>query len=131
HWTAKLGIVLFSILAYGFIGYINRSPDKEALPDPQAMQDAFVAPPLPAQFDIGGVPLRFDPPAGYCLYPAPRMQAIVAQQTKLNSDNAIHTVFGRCSQLLDAADDQARIHDYGMLMTPRPQLAQHIGRPEL
>jgi hypothetical protein len=131
HWTAKLGIVLFSVLAYGFIGYINRSADQAAPPDPQAMQDAAVSPSLPAQFDVGGVQLRFDPPVGYCLYPAPRMQAIVAQQSKLNADNAIHTVFGSCSQLRDAADDQARIHDYGMLMTPRPQLGQQIGRPEL
>lgn len=130
-WSAKVGIMLFSSLAYGFLGYINRSPDQEAPPDPQTMQDAFVPPREAAQFDVGGVQLRFDPPAGYCLYPATRLQSIVAQQAKLNSDNVIHTAFGSCSQLHEAADDEARIRDYGMLLTPKPQLAQPIGKPEL
>jgi hypothetical protein len=131
HWSVKAGIILLSITAYGFLGYSNRSVDKDvAAADADANQAAFV-PPLSAQFDVGGVSLRFDPPAGYCLYPAPLMQSIVVQQGKINPDNVVHTAFGNCGQLRAAADNQARIQDFGMLMTPRAQLEQHIGQPEL
>jgi hypothetical protein len=131
HWSAKVGIVLLSIAAYGFLGYSNRPVDKDAaVADADANQAAFV-PPLSAQFDVGGVGLRFDPPAGYCLYPGPLMQSIVTQQGQINPDNVVHTAFGSCGQLRAAADNQARIRDFGMLMTPRLQLEQRIGSSEL
>ena len=75
--------------------------------------------------------MRFDPPAGYCLYPAPLMQSIITQQGRINPDNQIHTAFGDCKELRAAAENQTRIQDFGMLMTPRAQLDQHVGKPEL
>ncbi len=131
HWSVKAGIVLVSIAAYGFLGYSNRPADKDAAEADAAANQAAFVPPLSAQFDVGGVALRFDPPAGYCLYPAPLMESITLQQGKLNPDNVIHTAFGNCGQLRAAADNQARIQDYGMLMTPKAQLAQRVGPAEL
>src|SRR5579863_9218461 len=91
HWSVKAAIILATILAYGYIGYSSRPADKA---NPQADADehqaAFV-PPLSAQFDIGGVGLRFGPPAGYCLYPAPLMQSVIMRQGQINPDNVVHT----------------------------------------
>lgn len=131
HWSLKVAIILLSILAYGFLGYANRSADQAAQQNDAAANQAAFVPPLAAQFDVGGVSLRFNPPGGYCLYPDPLMQSVVAQQGKLNPDNVIHTAFGSCSQLRAAAESQARIQDYGMLMTPRAQIEEHVGRSEL
>jgi hypothetical protein len=126
-----VAIILVSILGYGYLGYISRSPDLGPAPvDPSADQAALV-PPLTAQFDVGGVSLRFDPPAGYCVYPAPLMQSIIIQQGKINPDNVVHTAFGNCGQLRATAEGQARIQDFGMLMTPKAQLEQQVGPPEL
>ena len=131
HWSLMVAIILVSILGYGYLGYISRSPDiGPAAVDPSADQTAAV-PPLSAQFDVGGVSLRFDPPAGYCLYPAPLMQSIIIQQGKINPDNVVHTAFGICGQLRATAESQARIQDFGMLMTPKAQLEQQVGPPEL
>jgi hypothetical protein len=131
HWSVGALIIALSIAAYGFLGYSNRSVDKDAQSSDVDVNQAAFVPPLSAQFDVGGVALRFDPPAGYCLYPAPLMQSVVAQQDKINPDNVIHTAFGSCGQLRAAAENQARIRDYGMLMTPQAQLEQRIGKPEL
>jgi hypothetical protein len=131
HWSLMVAIILVSILGYGYLGYISRSPDLGPAPvDPSADQAALV-PPLTAQFDVGGVSLRFDPPAGYCVYPAPLMQSIIIQQGKINPDNVVHTAFGNCGQLRATAEGQARIQDFGMLMTPKAQLEQQVGPPEL
>lgn len=131
HWSVKAAIIVLSIAAYGYLGYSNRSLDKEAPPPVAETAPAALAPPPQAQFDVGGVALRFDPPAGYCLYPDSMLQTVVAQQGKINPDNVVHTVFGNCDQLREAAAKQARIRDYGMLMTPRAQLAQPMDKPEL
>jgi hypothetical protein len=131
HWSVGAMIIALSIAAYGFLGYSNRSADKDTQSsDVDANQAAFV-PPLSAQFDVGGVALRFDPPVGYCLYPAPLMQSVIVQQGKVNPDNVVHTAFGNCAQLRATAETQARIQDFGMLMTPKPQLEQAIGKAEL
>lgn len=131
HWSIKAGIVLLSIAAYGYLGYANRTLDKTPAPTDIDTAQAAFTPPLSAQFDVGGVGLRFDPPADYCLYPAPLMQSIVVQQGKINADNVVHTVFGKCDQLRDLAVNQARIRDFGMLMTPKAQLTQTIDKPAL
>lgn len=131
HWAAKVAILAVAILGYGYVGYTYHAAETEAPPPDAAASQAAFVPPVSAQFDIGGAALRFDPPAGYCLYPAPLMQSIIAQQGKINPDNQIHTAFGDCKELRAAAENQARIQDFGMLMTPRAQLEQHVGKPEL
>ena len=131
HWAAKLAIVALAVLGYGYVGYTYHAAETTAPPPNPAESQAAFVPPLSTQFDVGGVALHFDPPAGYCLYPAPLMQSIIAQQGQINPDNQIHTAFGDCKQLRAAAENQARIQDFGMLMTPKAQLEQRIGKPEL
>lgn len=131
HWAVKTAIVLLSIGAYGYLGYANRPLEA---PAPTAVIDAtpadFTEP--TAQFTVGGVGLSFAPPAGYCLYPPALLGTVVAQQAKINPDNVIHTVFASCDQLRDAAGgSKPRIRDFGMLMTPKAQLAERIGPAEL
>ena len=132
HWSVKLAILALSVFAYGFLGYSNRpAPVDTVAVTPDTNNMAADVAPLSARFLVGGVVVSFDPPAGYCSYPAPLFQMIVVQQGKINPDNAIHTVFGKCDQLREAANTQARIRDFGMLMTPRDQLEQTIDKPAL
>ena len=129
---AKIAIVALATAAYGYLGYINRpAPPDTPPPDAAPAQSAFAAPTPPAQFNVGGVTLSFTPPSGYCLYPPSLMQAIVAQQGKINPDNVVHTVFGNCDQLREAAATQIRIRDFGMLMTPKGQISQDFDPPAL
>ncbi len=132
HWLAKVALIALSILAYGYLGYSNQPPAPTATAQPPGPDQATAAPPvMQAQFEIGGITLTFDPPAGYCLYPSDMMQAVIAQQAKLNPDNVVHTVFGNCEQLHDAASNPARIRDFGMVMTPKAQLQQRVDKAEL
>ncbi len=128
--TTKAIIVLLATIGYGFIGYADRSPGppRVASPPPAA---APSAPATSAQITIGGVVLNFEPPDGYCIYPAPLLNTVIAHQAKINPDNVVHTVFGSCDQLRDAGLAQTRIRDFGMLMTPRAQLNQTLDQPEL
>jgi hypothetical protein len=130
--AAKAAIILLATLGYGLVGYGNRHVVAPApsplLPEALAAADAPLG---PAQFDVDGVSLVFDPPAGYCVFPPAQMRSVVAQQEKLNPDNAIHVAFGNCDQVRAAATNPARIRDFGILMTPKAQLGKEFDRAQL
>ncbi len=131
HWLLKLGILMLSIGGYAYVGYSNRPLAPAAA---QASTPAATGPEASAaatRFAVGGIDLSFAPPAGYCLYPQPLLQTVVAQQATLNPGNVIHLIFADCDELRDAAETSARIRDFGMLMTPKAQLDQHIGPADL
>ncbi len=130
HWAAKAAILLLSIGAYGYLGYANRPRDIAPPAAATVVAPADVAEPA-ASFAIGGVGLSFAPPSGYCLYPPALLGAVVAQQAAINPDNVVHAVFADCDQLRDAASSHVRIRDFGMLMTPKSQLAETVGPAEL
>lgn len=133
HWLAKAAILLASIGAYGYVGYTSRplaSASSSAASTPRTAAAAPAPLAAPAHFMIGGVDLTFAPPAGYCLYPEPLLQTVVAQQSKINPDNVIHEVFADCDELRRATTDHARIRDFGMVMTPKSQLDETIGPAE-
>ena len=101
-------------------------------------QQAVVAPPAPpaapppAQVDAGGgVLLKFDPPEGYCFYPADLMSVVVAMHKQTNRDNVVHTVFGDCDQLRAHAETGARIKDFGIVMTPTSTVGKPLTRASL
>ena len=87
-----------------------------------------IAAPSPIEFDIGSVTLHFDPPASYCVFPDPLLQTVIMQQGRINPGNVVHTVFGDCNELRAAAESQARIQDFGMLMTPKAQLDRPMSK---
>ena len=116
---AGIAIVLACTLFYGFVGTMGRAApavlaQSSPLPDP-----ALALPTGPASFDVGGVMLGFNPPTGYCLYPDDMMQQSVNVQAKANPDNIIDAVFGDCGQLRAHIGTGARIHDFGIVMTPK------------
>jgi hypothetical protein len=130
-WPVKAGIVAFAIAFYTIVGYLHRpvalpAPDAQAAsaPSPAADND-------PVTFAIGGARLSFAPPPGSCLYPAPLLEAVRLQQAQLNPDNVIHTAFADCAQLRDSVANQTRIKDFGLLMTPKTELTQHVDRSAL
>jgi len=96
-------------------------------------QQALVIPPPPphAQIDAGGVVLKFDPPEGYCLYPADLMSAVQAMHKQANRDNVVHTAFGDCDQLKGRVEAGARIKDFGIVMTPTATLGKPLTRAAL
>jgi hypothetical protein len=89
------------------------------------------APPPRAQVDAGGILLKFDPPAGYCLYPADLMSVVLAMHKQTNRDNVVHTAFGDCDQLRSHAQSGARIRDFGIVMTPTSTLGKPLTRASL
>jgi hypothetical protein len=127
HWLLKLAILALSIGGYAYVGYSNR-PLAPAAASAATAPDAAIA---ATQFAIGGVDLRFAPPSGYCFYPQPLLQTVVAQQATINPGNVIHVIFADCDELHDAAQTSARIRDFGMLMTPKGQLDQPMGPADL
>ena len=101
----------------------SAAPDQQALATP---------PPAPrAQIDAGGVVLKFDPPEGYCLYPADLMAVVVAMHKQTNRDNVVHTAFGDCDQLRSRVESGARIKDFGIVMTPTATLGKPLTRASL
>lgn len=126
-WPVSAAIILVAIIGYGVIGYSNRPAPPPEAPPPQEAATA----PAPTQIGIGGVALDFMPPAGYCIYPSPLLDTVIAHQAKINPDNVVHTVFGNCDQLREAGLAQTRIRDFGMLMTPKAQVNQTIDPPAL
>lgn len=130
-WPVKAAIVAFAIAFYTIVGYLHR-PAAPPPPEPvAATEPSPAADSAPIAFAIGGVTLSFAPPAGSCFYPAPLLEAVRLQQAKLNPDNVIHTAFADCNELRDAAASQARIKDFGILMTPKTELTQHVDRAAL
>jgi hypothetical protein len=128
----KAAIIVAAMIGYGVIGYTYQGavPPPDASPPPQAEQGGPAAD-AAASITIGGVALSFAPPAGYCLYPEPLLQSVIANQAKVNPDNVVHAVFGSCDQLRDAAANPARVRDFGMLMTPKAQLEQNFDQAAL
>lgn len=131
-WPVKAAIVAFAIAFYTIVGYLHRPIAPPAPPEPvAATEPSPAADSGPIAFAIGGVKLSFAPPTGSCFYPAPLLEAVRLQQAQLNPDNVIHTAFADCAELRDAAASQARIKDFGILMTPKSALTQHVDRAAL
>jgi hypothetical protein len=132
-WPMRIVIVVFATAFYTIVGYQHRplspaapeSTANDASTGTDATQQAETG---PASLTIGGVTLTFAPPSGSCLYPAPLLEALRLQQGKLNPDNAIDTAFADCKQLRDTVANQSRIRDFGLLMTPKVDLNQHVDR---
>jgi hypothetical protein len=127
-WLLKAAIVAFAIAFYTIVGYLHRpaappAPAPLATSEPAPAEDSG-----PISLAIGGVTLSFAPSPGSCLYPAPLLEAVRLQQAQINPDNVIHTAFADCNELRDAAASQARIHDFGILMTPKSELSQRVDR---
>jgi hypothetical protein len=132
-WPVRIAIVLFATAFFTIVGYQHRppppaTPDITANDTPGAAATAPEAQTGPTSFAIGGVTLAFAPPQGACLYPAPLLEAVRVQQGKLNPDNAIDMAFADCNQLRDNVANQTRIRDFGLLMTPKVDLNQHVDR---
>ncbi len=94
-------------------------------------QQAMASLPPRAQIDAGGVLLKFDPPQGYCLYPADLMAAVLAMHKQTNKDNVVHAAFGDCDQLKTRAESGARIRDFGLVMTPTATVGKSLNRASL
>ena len=128
-WPVKATIVAVAVAAYTLVGYDYRP----IAPPPPAEPVAATTPEPtldsgPVSFAIGGTDIAFAPPAGSCLYPAPLLEAIKVQQEKLNPDNMIDTAFADCSELRDTVANQARVVDFGILMTPKSDATRHVDR---
>jgi hypothetical protein len=132
-WPVRIAIVLFATAFYTIVGYQHRplpvtaaataTNGAPAVTDTTADTDTS-----PASFALGGVTLTFAPPQGTCLYPAPLLEAVRVQQGKLNPDNVIDGAFGDCGQLRSTVANQTRMHDFGLLMTPKADLNQRDDR---
>jgi len=132
-WPLRIAVVFFGIAFYTIIGYQHRpqppvAAESAANDTPAATAATPQAETEPATLTIGGVTLAFSPPSGSCLYPAPLLEAVRVQQSKLNPDNVIDTAFADCKQLRDTIANQTRIRDFGLLMTPKVDLNQHVDR---
>lgn len=127
----KIAIFALAVSGYVLLGYFYRPTPPEAAAPPAPSGAATALDTGPTQFDVGGVALAFAPPAGMCLYPAPLLQSVQAQQARVNPDNVIHTAFAACGELRDALAEHTRIRDFGILMTPKDDLTQFFDRPAL
>lgn len=132
-WPLRIAIVVFAVAFYTIVGYQHR-PSSPAAPESTASEASAAAASAPqaetgpTSLTIGGVTLAFAAPSGSCLYPAPLLEAVREQQGKLNPDNVIDTAFADCNQLRDSTANQTRIRDFGLLMTPKVDLNQHVDR---
>jgi hypothetical protein len=131
-WPTDAVIVAASIAIYGFVGTYGR-PGNAVAPSATVAVASSDLPAGPAQIDIGGATLSFDPPDGYCLYPAPLLNSVLTQQAKVNPDNSIDAVFGNCDQLRAALEGQSqeRIRDFGLVMTPKAPSAPEFDQAAL
>ena len=132
-WPLRIAVVLFATAFYTIVGYQHRpappaAPAAAASGAPAPTASAPTADAGPTTLTIGGVSLAFAPPAGTCLYPAPLLEAVRVQQSKLNPDNVIDAAFADCNQLRDSTANQTRIRDFGLLMTPVVDLNQRVDR---
>jgi hypothetical protein len=146
HIALSVAIIATSTGAYALFSYRVQPSAPPAAADPSAIapsaggaaappvQQAVATPPAPpprAQVDAGGILLKFDPPAGYCLYPADLMSVVLAMHKQTNRDNVVHTAFGDCDQLRSHAESGARIRDFGIVMTPTSTLGKPLTRASL
>lgn len=129
-------VIASSTAAYAVFGYRSQ-PEAPAEPPPQIIAAATpapeqaVPPPSHAQIDAGGLVLKFDPPDGYCLYPADLMSVVLAMHKKTNRDNVVHTAFGDCDQLKGHSESGARVRDFGLVMTPVSLVGKPVTRATL
>jgi hypothetical protein len=146
HIALSVAIIATSTGAYALFSYRVPPSAPAAAAEPSAIapsaggtaappvQQAVATPPAPpprAQVDAGGILLKFDPPAGYCLYPADLMSVVLAMHKQTNRDNVVHTAFGDCDQLRSHAQSGARIRDFGIVMTPTSTLGKPLTRASL
>lgn len=156
HVALSLAIIATSTGAYALFSYSHQPPSPplssavttlaavatSAAPPPAGaaavaapdQQQAVATPPAPpprAQVDAGGVVLKFDPPEGYCLYPADLMSVVLAMHKQTNRDNVVHTAFGDCDQLRSHTESGARIKDFGIVMTPTATVGKPLTRASL
>jgi hypothetical protein len=146
HIALSVAIIATSTGAYALFSYRVPPSAPPAAAEPSAIapsaggtaappvQQAVATPPAPpprAQVDAGGILLKFDPPAGYCLYPADLMSVVLAMHKQTNRDNVVHTAFGDCDQLRSHAQSGARIRDFGIVMTPTSTLGKPLTRASL
>ncbi len=146
HIALSVAIIATSTGAYALFSYRVPPSAPPAAAEPSAIapsaggtaappaQQAVATPPAPpprAQVDAGGILLKFDPPAGYCLYPADLMSVVLAMHKQTNRDNVVHTAFGDCDQLRSHAQSGARIRDFGIVMTPTSTLGKPLMRASL
>lgn len=129
-WPVKTAVIAFAIAFYTIVGYLNR-PSTPAPPAAPVATAPAAEDTTPIAIGVGSVELHFAPPAGSCFYPAPLLEAVRLQQAKLNPDNVIHTAFANCGELREAAASQARIKDFGILMTPKSELDRPVDRTTL
>ena len=137
----SVAIIAASTGAYAVFSYRNDpSPPAASTPPASSASDtsvpssqalAVAPPPSRAQIDAGGVVLKFDPPEGYCLYPADLMAVVQAMHKQTNRDNVVHTAFGDCEQLRSHAESGARIRDFGIVMTPTAAVGKPFTRAAL
>src|SRR5690242_4422299 len=137
----SVAIIAASTGAYAVFSYRNDpSPPAASTPPASSASDTSVPsgqalavspPPSRAQIDAGGVVLKFDPPEGYCLYPADLMAVVQAMHKQTNRDNVVHTAFGDCEQLRSHAESGARIRDFGIVMTPTAAVGKPFTRAAL
>lgn len=130
----QLAVVALAILFYSTVALIHAPSAPPPAPQQPAEADAApqaAADNTPASLDIGGVTLAFAPPTGSCLYPAPLFEAVKLQQAKLNPDNVIDAAFADCDQLRMSTANQSRLHDFGLLMTPKADLDRRVDRAGL
>ena len=133
----QLAIVALAVVFYSTVALIH-APSAPPPAQQQPAEADAAAPALQAAadnpsaaLDIGGVTLTFAPPAGSCLYPPPLFEAVKLQQAKLNPDNVIDAAFADCEQLRNSTANQTRLHDFGLLMTPKADLDRRVDRAGL
>jgi len=142
RWIIRLAAAVLAVASttagFAYLVYPREEPPKPQAAAPAASVEtaAIRPPPAPvpmprpvpsARIDVGGVTLQFEPPTGYCLYPPELLQAVLATQRRANPDNAVHIAFGDCDQLSARGNGDARIRDFGLLMTPKPMLTKTVG----
>lgn len=135
-WPVKAAIVGFSVAFYALVAYLHRPPPPPTPAGEPPAPAAEAAPTVaaatgPTTFPVGGVTLSYAPPGGSCVYPAPLLEAVRLQQAQLNPDNVIDSAFADCGELQDSVASQARIRDFGILMTPKADLNQTVDRAGL
>ena len=122
-------VVIIPTIAFAIVAY--RHGPTDPTPEAPPAQTAAAEPAPGTKIDLGGVSLNFVPPTGFCLFPEPTMETALAAQKRLNRENVVHTIFGDCDQVQSSSTTNARIRDFGMLMTPTSLTGKAITRADL
>jgi hypothetical protein len=146
RWLIRIAAAVMAVASttagFAYLVYPRDETAKPQAPAPTVAAEtaAMRPPPAPtpvpqpapaARIDVGGVAILFEPPPGYCLYPPELLQAVLATQRKANPENAVHIAFADCDQLRNRGSGEARIRDFGLLMTPKAMLAKTVGKSVL